>query len=267
MPAVAPPFPVARKPHLDLEIRELYRRVGAIERVLRTSAPSPAPTSVTVKTVDGKTLYCVRGRVRYDQGWGNFGKLWGGYALYLLKLYPPSMVLSVSAYLSRKFESDEGDEQSFGGLVLVDLEPHEVSDPNDPGPPAFRGNWRYWGAELNPDGLYPWVSMPIAIDLKVQHPSLASYRYNIRRYQRRAREGSGRQDIDPLPYLPFTCGWTFGGTPAATASEGVDWSEGMRGEVTVVAVWIDDLVNREVSGVSFRAQSLFAVKPLKVGPR
>lgn len=268
MPSVAPPFPVAQKPHLDFEIRELYRRVGVIERLLRTSAPSPAPTSATVKITIGKTIYCVRGTVHFDQGWGRYLGLWGAKALYLLKLKPPSLVLSVLAYLSRAFQSNDGEEASFGGFVLADIEPDEILEPGDPEPPVFPRSGRYWGDELDPDATYGnWVSAPIPIEFKVQHPSLDRYWYNIRRYQPRAREGLGRQGIGSLPHLPFTCGWIFSGERAAAETGAQGWPDGMQGAVTVVAVWIDRFEKRVVPGVSLRAKSLFALKPVKVGPR
>lgn len=262
MPAVAPSFPAAQSSHLDLQIRELYRRVGTIERVLRTSAPSPAPASHTVKTVEGRVVYCVRGTLHYDMGWGTFGDLRRGGALYLLKLFPPSVVVSVSAYLSRAFESDEGEEESFEGFALSDVEPNEET--------VSLRLIRYWGDEFNPDvnSMYPWVSSPIAIDLKVQHPSSISYWYNVRRYQTGGRMGRGRPNIVNLPYLPFTCGWVFGGVPAVAGTTGDGWPRGMQGSVTFVAVWLDSLKDRIGVKEFLRAgKPFFVVKPVKVGPR
>lgn len=268
MPAVAPPFPVAGNPHVDFEVRELYRRLGTVERVLRTSAPSPAPVPASVKVVTGKVVYCARDTLYYDQGWGTYGKLWGGYAIYLLKLFPPSLVLSVIAYVSDLFENNQGTSRPFGPFTLTDIEPNELMDSIETGVPILPPYARYWGGELDVDPEYSWESSPIVIDFVVSRPFGGGYWHNVGRYQRTGRRGGGRhEDIGALPYLPFTCGYGFGGVPFVTAEVGRQWQPGMRGSVTFIAMWIDSLVSRIATGVPIREAVLFAVKPVKAGPR
>ncbi len=274
MPAVVPPFPVVGSPHVDLQIRDLYRRMSTIERILRISepptVPAPTPVPVSARVVPGRVVYCARGALHYNQGWGSYGELWEGYALYLLKLYPPSLVLSATAHVSEVFESDEELRSPYGPFTLTDIEPHELGPDVPPLLPRFA---RYWGGEFDPDIEHHWVSSPIAIDLKVPAPRGGGYWYNVGTFQPSGRRGNFRGGVADLPYLPFTCGYTFAGEPALASALFLRWPEGMRGAVTFIAVWIDNFEGRVVS-VSFggrpgrhgtRKLVFIAVKPVKVG--
>lgn len=262
MPAVVPPFPVANRPKVDFEIRELYRRLTTIERVLRTSAPSPAPSPVSINYVSAKVLYCSIGSVGFDQGWiGNRVKLRRKAALLLEQLHPISVVLSLTAYISELFARDGGPASPYGRLSFSDILPAE--EPR----PLYAD---YWGNIERDNMIGRYVTAPLTIDMKVLFPfTFNRYWYNVRRNHASGRMSSGRP-VGTLPYLPLSVGFAFGDPTVAEEGQvanGEQWPEDAQGEVMVVAVWLDNLATRTFAGKPIRERSLFAVAPVKVGPR
>lgn len=100
MPTTAPPFPATGNPHLDIELRELYRRVvEAEERVsVIPGTTGPSPDLGLVKIIEATPVKLFQAFVDFDRGWFNddSGSLpSSGPAVVLGNPRPPFVVLQV----------------------------------------------------------------------------------------------------------------------------------------------------------------------------
>jgi hypothetical protein len=179
-----------------------------------------------------------------------------------LVLFPASLLLRVTAYISEVFARAAGDPANpFGRLMFADILPGE-----DP-PPDYAD---YWGNIAKENMAAQYVGAPLPIDTRVRFPSdVIRYWYNVERNQPTGRK-SLRRNVPDLPTLPVCVGFVFAEPAAGQAqvANGLEWSEEARGEVTVVPVWCDALEgNRITPDTPVGERPLIAVKPVKVGPR
>lgn len=72
MPATAPPFPATGNPHLDIQLRELYRRLVEAEVAIGVgpvSTATPLPNLGIVGVIEATPVKLFQGFVDFDRGW------------------------------------------------------------------------------------------------------------------------------------------------------------------------------------------------------
>ncbi len=241
MTSTVPPFPVSGSPHADIEMRELYARLGHVERRIGKAEGDSEPLSFKVS--GAKLVLLDNKTVRHGEGWyeGTVGGEASGPAVLLGNLKAPGVVLSLTAYLLEEFSP------SLGGshyLLVTDVYGHE-------GLPIAPRFWAYVEAGLTGIEALSYIGQSLAMreDSMMPGPSGDSWR-NIG-VLHNGRESWGR-GVPPIPeWVPIVVGFAWGRQPAGTVGEpaepvGIDY----QGALHVIVVYVEGMHKKEIVPLS-----------------
>lgn len=249
MPGNSPPFPVARSPHLDLAIRELYARLGRLERIFNVTSPGGTPGVPSVGVSEAILVQMANMSLTKNQGWyhgidrnlyASDSAFFGEAPRVVTYLDAPGVVLGISAYLAESFNPE--------GQVALVRSPDVVIVDYDLG--EAEGEWwlDFWGkVEADDVDGGGWVGSSVIVIERLTMPPRGPEEWwrNIGVLHRR-REVWGRPGVTNLPYLPIVIGFRWGepGAAVATQSEGEPAGSSI-GKLHFVVVYSEALFGRE----------------------